>query len=102
MEGSAISSGEFVIKYASYHARNVWDKSSDTSWASNGRCSPGECWLGFHFKERPRPVRCVRVEHPHGSEYHASVVKVEWLGQSGWEEDPSVFVQLLPLPREEL
>jgi len=102
MEGSAISSGEFVIKYASYHARNAWDGSSDTSWASNERCSPSKCWLGFHFQERPRPVRCVRVEHPHGSEYHASAVKVEWLGQSGWEEDQRVLVQLLPLPREEL
>eukprot|EP00747_Dinoflagellata_sp_TGD_P091385 gnl/TRDRNA2_/TRDRNA2_165033_c0_seq2.p1 gnl/TRDRNA2_/TRDRNA2_165033_c0~~gnl/TRDRNA2_/TRDRNA2_165033_c0_seq2.p1 ORF type:complete len:341 (-),score=42.07 gnl/TRDRNA2_/TRDRNA2_165033_c0_seq2:8-1030(-) len=65
-EGEAISSGEYVIKYANYHPRNVWDGDVQTSWASKEPCTPGSCYFGFRFRKPPPAVRCVRVDHPEG------------------------------------
>lgn len=102
MDGQATSSGEYVIKYASYHPRNVWDGDAQTSWAASEPCTPGSCNFGFRFNEPPGPVRCVRVTHPHGRNYQATSVRVDVLGASGWEELADVAVQLLPQVNEEL
>jgi len=102
MNGQALSSGEFVIKYANYHPKNVWDSDASTSWASSTPCTPGICYLGFRFRTPPPAVRCVRVEHPSGSQYHATEVAVETLGSTGWERLPDVIVQIHPEPNNEL
>lgn len=103
MDGAAISSGEYVIKYANYHAKNAWDGDSTTSWASSEPCTPGSCYVGFRFRKAPEePIRCVRVEHPRGTQYQASSISVEKLGTAGWEELGQVAVQLLPEAHQEL
>mmetsp|Transcript_62240 Transcript_62240/g.193148 ORF Transcript_62240/g.193148 Transcript_62240/m.193148 type:complete len:283 (+) Transcript_62240:372-1220(+) len=103
MDGLATSSGEYVIKYASYHPKNAWDGDASTSWASSQPCTPGSCHFGFRFR-RPLapPPRCVRVEHPQGRQYQATKVSVQTLGAKGWEELPDVVVQLLPEENQEL
>lgn len=104
MAGSPISSGEFVIKYASYHPKNAWDSDPSSSWASNGPCAPGgDCYIGWRF-EAPltQPVRCVRLEHPQGRNFQATSISVERLGPAGWEEIPDVRVELLPAAKDEL
>lgn len=104
MEGQAISSGEYVIKYANYHPNNVWDSDPSSSWASSEPCAPGSCYFGFRFQE-PVPagrIRCVRVEHPVGARFQATAVSVEVLGRRGWEKLPDVAVRLLPERHEEL
>lgn len=102
MHGSSISSGEFVIKYASYHPKNVWDGSGDTSWASKDPCTPGSCWLGFRFTQVPKVIGCVKIEHPSDSKYWATGVRVQKLGTKGWDDMPEVFVQFVPEQRSEL
>mmetsp|Transcript_54898 Transcript_54898/g.86898 ORF Transcript_54898/g.86898 Transcript_54898/m.86898 type:complete len:360 (-) Transcript_54898:61-1140(-) len=102
MEGKAISSGEFVIKYANYHAQNVWDGNVGTSWASSDQCTPGSCYVGFRFAKSVDGIRCVRIEHPAGKQYQATEVIVETLGASGWEEIPDVTIRLLPQEHQEL
>jgi hypothetical protein len=102
MDGSAISSGEYVIKYANYHAVNAWDGNADTSWASADSCTPGSCYIGFRFHKPVHDIRCVRIEHPAGQQYQATQVTVETLGVSGWEQVSDVTVRLLPQPRQEL
>merc|ERR1719161_2906940 len=83
--GQAISSGEYVIKYASYHPKNIWDGSKGTSWASSIPCTPGVCWVGYRFKAAPaKPVRCARIEHPEGERYQATRVIFETLAADGW------------------
>lgn len=102
-DGMAVSSGEYVIKYANYHPKNVWDGDPGTSWASSEPCTPGSCYFGLRFRELPgTPVRCVRIEHPRGRQYQATKVSVEALGKAGWEELPDVQVQLLPEENTEL
>lgn len=102
MHGSSISSGEFVIKYANYHPKNVWDGSGDTSWASKDPCTPGTCWLGFRFSQMPKVIRCVKIEHPADSKYWATEVNVQQLAAAGWEDMKDVFVQFVPEQRAEL
>lgn len=102
MDGRPISSGEFVIKYASYNPVNAWDGNKDTSWASSEPCTPGTCYIGFRFGTPPDEVRCVRVEHPAGKNYQATSVTVQKLGASGWEEVPGVTIRLLPQEKQEL
>lgn len=93
--GQAISSGEYVIKYASYHPKNIWDGSKSTSWASDHACTPGTCWVGYRFEAAPaRPIKCVHVLHPEGKVYHAESVAYEVLGEDGWAEDADVVVKL--------
>jgi len=101
MNGHSISSGEYVIKYASYHPKNVWDGSSDTSWASQDPCTPGSCWLGFRFTNPHAGIRCIKIEHPERSQYWATEVLVQQLGATGWE-DMDVFVRFVPEQRQEL
>jgi len=102
MDGTGISSGEYVIKYANYHPKNVWDGDSGTSWASSEPCTPGACWFGFRFRAAPPAIRCVKLEHPEGSQYHADRVLVQQLGEQGWEELAGVNVRLLPDKKQEL
>ncbi|CAE7675724.1 unnamed protein product, partial [Symbiodinium sp. CCMP2456] len=103
MDGVAISSGEFVIKYANYHPKNAWDKDPSTSWASKGECeAAGTCWLGFRFYANPGPVRCVSLLHPPGVQYQARRISVQRLGRVGWEKAEPVTVRLLPEGKDEL
>merc|ERR1712032_526238 len=96
MKGQAISSGEFIIKYASYHPKNIWDKNADTSWASVDPCTPGSCWFGFRFVSEPPPVKCIKIEHPKGAQYHADSISFEVLGKTGWEGVSDFTLLLLP------
>jgi len=103
MDGMPTSSGEYVIKYANYHPRNVWDSDASTSWASAGHCQPGSCHFGFRFRQPLKvPIRCAKIEHPHGAQYQATSVSVEILGPSGWEEPPDIRLILLPEANQEL
>jgi len=101
MAGGPFSSGEFKVKYANYHPKNIWDHSADTSWASQGPCSPGSCHFGFQFQNGATPFRCIKITHPDHI-HEATQVSVEVLGSSGWEEAADVVVQLFPLPKDEL
>jgi len=103
MDGMPTSSGEYVIKYANYHPRNIWDGDASTSWASAEHCEPGSCHFGFRFRQPLKvPIRCAKIEHPHGSQYHATSVAVEVLGSSGWEEAADIKLILLPEANQEL
>lgn len=104
MDGSPISSGDFVIKYASYAAKNAWDGDSQTSWASSFECDPGACYIGFRFHSPPSvgSIKCARVVHPEGRTYQATEVSVETLGERGWEPMRDVAIQLLPKAKDEL
>ena len=101
MDGRPISSGEYTIKYASYAPVNVWDGNKDTSWAAAEPCTPGSCFVGFRFSVAPDQVRCVRIEHPLGKQYHATEVVLEKIGANGWEQVPDVHMRLLPQDRSE-
>lgn len=97
MHGNAFSSGEYVIKYASYHPKAAWDGDKATSWASKEPCTPGSCHLGFRFGQPlASPPLCVIVEHPPGRQYHATSVSLEVLGAAGWEEVLGSIARLLP------
>jgi len=100
MNGAAFSSGEFVVKYASYHPKQIWDGSEETSWAAKEPCTPGSCYVGFRFAKKPaKDPKCVQVEHPKAKQYQATKVALEVLGAGGWEiAPPDVVVQLLPKP----
>lgn len=101
MHGVAISSGEYVIKYANYQPGNAWDGDASTSWASAEPCTPRSCYIGFRFqKPLDAPIRCARIEHA-GRQYHATAISVETLGASGWEVVPDVTVRLLPEDRSQ-
>lgn len=103
MDGFAISSGEYVIKYASYHPKHVWDSNPETSWASKGPCAAsGPCWVGFRFRHYPGPIRCAIVEHPEGEQYQASSLTVQTLGIAGWDKVSDVTVRLMPQRKQEL
>jgi hypothetical protein len=102
MQGVAISSGEYVIKYANYHAKNIFDRSEQTSWAASEACTPGSCWFGFKFRHSVPAVRCVQIVHPHGAQYHADSISLEVLGSEGWTEVNDIIVRLLPEPHNEL
>jgi len=97
MRGDAFSSGEYVIKYATYGPSNAWDGKADTSWAAKEPCTPGNCYVGLSFrKPLQNPPMCLIVEHPEGAQYHATAVSLQTLGKSGWEEVADAVVRLLP------
>lgn len=102
MDGQAFSSGEYVVKYANYHPKNVWDGDEGTSWASATPCSPHGCFFGFRFRKPPPEIKCLMVEHPDGSQYHADHVLLEHLGEEGWEEVQDLTIRLLPSGKQEL
>eukprot|EP00746_Dinoflagellata_sp_MGD_P009838 gnl/MRDRNA2_/MRDRNA2_120122_c0_seq1.p1 gnl/MRDRNA2_/MRDRNA2_120122_c0~~gnl/MRDRNA2_/MRDRNA2_120122_c0_seq1.p1 ORF type:complete len:353 (+),score=62.20 gnl/MRDRNA2_/MRDRNA2_120122_c0_seq1:62-1120(+) len=101
MDGMPFSSGEFVIKYANYAPKNVWDGDPQTSWASKTPCEPGQCFIGFRFKAAPK-IGCASVKHPEGDAYRASVISLETIGPSGWEAITDATVEIDPSNREEL
>lgn len=101
MDGMPFSSGEFVIKYANYAPKNVWDSDPSTSWASKTPCTPKECYVGFRFKTAPK-IGCASVTHPEGQQYRATEISLEVLGESGWEALEDATVEIDSGTRDEL